>query len=68
MQGRNTTSYCIQYKFQTPDGETRNRSMNIGRRYYNEAVVGADIVVLYELKRDGSFQSLICDFSDYVAG
>jgi hypothetical protein len=68
VENRNSASYRIQYKFQTPDGETRDSLMYVARRFYDQAVVGAEVVVLYDLKRDGSFQSLIYGFCDYIAG
>jgi hypothetical protein len=66
--GSNVTSYCVEYRFQTPNRATRDWRMYVSRRFYDQAVVGADVVVLYDLKRDGSVQSLIYDFCDYIAG
>lgn len=67
ISGRNSTSYCLRYTFQTANGRKKEWPDYVPRKVYERVSVGDEVVVVYKEKSGGSCRSDIYDFSDYAA-
>lgn len=63
-----SASYCLKYTFRTADGWKLEELDYVRREVYEQVSGGDDVIVVYEVKSNGTFRSDIYDFSDFAAG
>ncbi len=65
---RTSTSYCLKYTFRIADGWKMENPDYVPRKVYERVSAGDEVVVVYEVSKNGVCRSDIYDFSDFAAG